>query len=227
MPEAPAVVLKTVDYGEADRIVTLLAEPVGKLRGIARSARSSRRRFSPGLESGTHGVVTYRERPRSELAIIESLSAGRAFAAASADLLAYAIGQLALEVADALTVEGQPSPRTFHALVATLDPPSGKVATPAYAARYLVVALTEAGYAPTLERCTRCDVAPARDAHVDRERVGTACRACLPASAAPVDVTRAASVALALAGCVEHVIERPLATLAFLREQLASSVGPG
>ena len=40
-----AYVLTTQELGEADLIVTLLAEHHGKVRAVARSARRSRRRF--------------------------------------------------------------------------------------------------------------------------------------------------------------------------------------
>ena len=40
-----AVVLRTVDYGERDRVVTLLSRERGKLSAFARGGRSSQRRF--------------------------------------------------------------------------------------------------------------------------------------------------------------------------------------
>jgi DNA repair protein RecO (recombination protein O) len=46
-----AVLLKAVDYGEADRIVTLLTEAHGKISAMARGARKSKRRFAGGLTS--------------------------------------------------------------------------------------------------------------------------------------------------------------------------------
>ncbi|HSM92508.1 MAG TPA: DNA repair protein RecO, partial [Anaeromyxobacteraceae bacterium] len=42
------IVLRVVDYGESDRIVTLLTRERGKVGAYARGARASRRRF-PGL----------------------------------------------------------------------------------------------------------------------------------------------------------------------------------
>ena len=41
----PAIVLRTRDYSESDRIVTLLTATAGKLGGIAKGAKASRRRF--------------------------------------------------------------------------------------------------------------------------------------------------------------------------------------
>ena len=41
----PAIVLRTVDYGEADRVVTLFTREHGKLSALARGARKSVKRF--------------------------------------------------------------------------------------------------------------------------------------------------------------------------------------
>jgi len=49
-----AVVLGTVDFGEADRIVTLFTRNHGRLSAFAAGARKSKRRFAGALEAGTH-----------------------------------------------------------------------------------------------------------------------------------------------------------------------------
>ncbi|HVI73863.1 MAG TPA: DNA repair protein RecO, partial [Anaeromyxobacteraceae bacterium] len=47
------VVLRTVDYGESDRVVSLLTAERGKVSAFARKARVSRRRFGGALEPFT------------------------------------------------------------------------------------------------------------------------------------------------------------------------------
>ena len=44
-----AIVLRVTDYGEADRIVTLLTESHGKVSALARGAKKSRKRFGAAL----------------------------------------------------------------------------------------------------------------------------------------------------------------------------------
>jgi DNA repair protein RecO (recombination protein O) len=44
-----ALLLRRVPYGEADLVVTLFTEPLGRVAAVARSARRSSRRF-PALE---------------------------------------------------------------------------------------------------------------------------------------------------------------------------------
>ncbi|MBL9039687.1 MAG: DNA repair protein RecO, partial [Archangium sp.] len=48
-----AIVLSSVDFGEADRIVTLLTRGHGRLSAFAAGARKSKRRFAGALEAGT------------------------------------------------------------------------------------------------------------------------------------------------------------------------------
>src|SRR5210317_1719097 len=45
-----AIILHHTDYGEADRIVTFLTPEHGRLKGFARAARKSRKRFGAALE---------------------------------------------------------------------------------------------------------------------------------------------------------------------------------
>src|SRR5512145_3036254 len=45
-----AIILRHLDYGEADRIVTFLTPEHGRLKGFARGARKSRKRFGAALE---------------------------------------------------------------------------------------------------------------------------------------------------------------------------------
>ena len=64
---ADALVLRTYALGEADRIVVFLTRDRGKKRGVAKSARRPRSRFTGALEPLTEAKVAYFESPRREL----------------------------------------------------------------------------------------------------------------------------------------------------------------
>src|SRR5438067_9627088 len=64
-----ALVLRTRPYGESDRIVTLITEQHGKLVGIAKGAKNSRRRFAGTLEPFVRIRVVFRQRA-SELVFL-------------------------------------------------------------------------------------------------------------------------------------------------------------
>jgi DNA repair protein RecO len=54
-----AIILSRIDYGEADRIITLLTPEVGKLRLMARGVRKSKSRLAGGIELFSISDVTY------------------------------------------------------------------------------------------------------------------------------------------------------------------------
>jgi DNA repair protein RecO (recombination protein O) len=72
LKQSEAIVLRTYPLREADLLVTLFTRAEGKVKGIARSAKKSRRRFGGALEPLTCIRVYYEDRERQELARIDS-----------------------------------------------------------------------------------------------------------------------------------------------------------
>jgi DNA repair protein RecO (recombination protein O) len=72
LKESEAIVLRTYPLREADLLVTLFTRAEGKVRGVARSAKKSRRRFGGALEPLTYVRVHYEDRERQELARLDS-----------------------------------------------------------------------------------------------------------------------------------------------------------
>src|ERR1700758_2536073 len=67
LKESEAIVLRTYPFRESDLLVTLFTRLEGKVRGVARAAKKSRRRFGGGLEPLTYRKVAYDDRERQEL----------------------------------------------------------------------------------------------------------------------------------------------------------------
>ena len=59
LKESEAIVLRTYPMREADLLVTLFTRLEGKVRGVARSAKKSKRRFGGALEPLTYVRVYY------------------------------------------------------------------------------------------------------------------------------------------------------------------------
>ncbi len=72
LKESEAIVLRTYPLREADLLVTLFTRAEGKVRGVARSAKKSKRRFGGALEPLTYVRVFYEDRERQELARLDS-----------------------------------------------------------------------------------------------------------------------------------------------------------
>jgi DNA repair protein RecO (recombination protein O) len=65
--ESEAIVLRTYPFREADLLVTLFTRAEGKVRGVARSAKKSKRRFGGALEPLTYVRAFYDVKERQEL----------------------------------------------------------------------------------------------------------------------------------------------------------------
>ena len=72
LKESEAIVLRTYPFRESDLLVMLFTRQEGKVRGVARAAKKSRRRFGGALEPLTYVKVTYEDRERQELARLDA-----------------------------------------------------------------------------------------------------------------------------------------------------------
>jgi DNA repair protein RecO len=108
-----ALILRTYTLGESDRLVVFLTSDRGKKRGVAKNARRSRRRFGGTLEPMTWGRVTYRERERRDLVLLEDVALLRSpFATADGEALGY-VGYFA-ELLDECAQDNDPSESLFR-----------------------------------------------------------------------------------------------------------------
>lgn len=188
--------LGTTELGEADLIVTLLAENTGRLRGVAPSARKSRKRFGGRLEPMTRVVVTWAQREGRELHRIESMETLRSFASMQADPARQAACAVLAEITGAVVHEGEAEPRTYRLLGAVLEALEGGL-DPWIAVRYAEYwTLRLHGVLPDLDACGECGSELA--ASETRWVAGAAvlCRRC-PKPAGAVALTAADRDALA------------------------------
>ena len=72
LKQSEAIVLRTYPLHEADLLVTLFTRLEGKVKGVAKAAKKSRRRFAGALEPLTSVRVLWEDREGRELARIDS-----------------------------------------------------------------------------------------------------------------------------------------------------------
>jgi DNA repair protein RecO (recombination protein O) len=90
-----ALLLRTTDYSDADRIVTLFTRQAGKLSAVARGARGSKRRFSGALEP--YAVIRVElDKRRGDLYGLKRAEVDRSFPAILTDLSRMDAGGAAL-----------------------------------------------------------------------------------------------------------------------------------
>jgi DNA repair protein RecO (recombination protein O) len=177
-----AIVLRSVDTGEADRVVTLLTRERGKVVAFARGARASRRRFGGSLEAFTLVTAEVRERAGSDLLGLESVSPRAAFGGIRGDLARIACAGYAAELAREIVRDNEPHEDLFDLLAAYLAALDAAPARPAALRAFELGALRAAGLAPRLDACARCG-GPRSGwvaAPFDPGQGGVLCPACAP-----------------------------------------------
>jgi DNA repair protein RecO (recombination protein O) len=116
-----ALVLRTFDQGESDRVVHLYTAALGRVSAIAKGARRSKRRFPGTLEILSVADVRLVDPPRAQLMRLENAKLVRSFEAIPQRLGRYAIACQFLELLDRSTPERQPQPELFSFALGVLD----------------------------------------------------------------------------------------------------------
>lgn len=115
-----AIVLRTWPFHEADLLVSLFTRDQGKVKGVARHAMKSRKRFGGALEPATHVRAHYTERPRVELVRLDSFEILWSPMRAPVDALRLAGMQLVVEVLEEAMPEGALEDNVFRLAMTTL-----------------------------------------------------------------------------------------------------------
>jgi recombinational DNA repair protein (RecF pathway) len=108
MPQirSEAVLLRSVDFGESDRIVHFLTSDRGRLTAIAKGARRSRRRFPGTLDVFNRLEIEGRLKPRASMAFLEQARLVDPFLGIRTDAARYALASFLAEMLDRLSPEG-------------------------------------------------------------------------------------------------------------------------
>jgi DNA repair protein RecO (recombination protein O) len=153
----PAIVLRSRAHGESDKIVIFLTRNWGKVTGIAKGAKRSRRRFVNVLEPFTQVQLRFRPGRTDELAFIFGCDLIQSFRGPSRDLQRFALASYVTELIDAMVIGREAGPETYELLrqsLALLE--EQNVLSPLFLSRFELLLLTHAGYAPHLTSCQQC-----------------------------------------------------------------------
>jgi DNA repair protein RecO (recombination protein O) len=151
-----AIVLRARDYGEADRIVTLLTRDFGKLNGIAKAAKASRRRFERKLEPFTQAIVYFRRRPQGQLVFITRAERMDGAPAEFDELRKIALGSYMLELTDALTTEEAEAVAAYEVLSSGLQVLDRRMPNIALRQAFELKILKATGFGLDFGRCRLC-----------------------------------------------------------------------
>src|SRR6202789_2027189 len=150
-----AIVLRTWPFQEADLLVSLFTREQGRVKGVARHAMRSRRRFGGALEPMTHVRASYAEKPRQELVRLDAFEILSSPMSRPVDYPRVAALEMVAEVLEEALPEQAPEDAVFRLALAVLDEMQvGRVWMPVtYFALWMNRLM---GWVPELGHCVVC-----------------------------------------------------------------------
>jgi len=178
-----AVVLSVADFGESDKIVTFFAPRTGRMTGIAKGAKRSKRRFVNKLEPFTLLDLFYCESGRSSMVRLEEAELLDSFMSLRESYGRYSAATLLCSLTIAWTREHDGSEDLFALLVWSLRSIAAGDDMLRAVILFNVRLLRLVGYQPHLAGCLVCmeTVQAARSPYMfSIGRGGLVCSRCRP-----------------------------------------------
>ncbi len=154
-----AVILRSVDVAESDRILHLLVPEHGRITVVAKGARRSTKRFSGTLDLFNHLRVSLHRRRGSAIHRLDQATLVRHYAPLRSDAARFALACYLLELLDRLAPEGGPRrdmQRLFRFALDSFEAVSTHRPDAALRTILELRALDALGMRPELRRCIGC-----------------------------------------------------------------------
>lgn len=170
-----ALILRTWPVHEADQLVSFFTREQGKLKGIAKAASKSRKRFGGALEPMTYVLASYVEKPRQELVRLDACEIVASPLSESVDYGRAAALAFFAEILEETLQDRDPQDAVFRLALSVLEQThTERIWLPVtYFALWMVRLM---GWMPEIARCTMCARPFAGEAaYFESERDGLVC----------------------------------------------------
>ena len=206
-----AVVLRSLRFGEADRVLHLYTLDRGRVGAVAKGVRRTKSRFGARLEPLSH-VELVLHQGRGELHTVTAADLVRPHDAARADSYRLQVGLIGLEAMLRLFPDQEQNARAFEAVTKFLDALDAMVlcadhpAVDPLALAFQLKLLWLSGYLPHVSSCVNCGGVDDLVGFAPRAG-GVVCRAC---SEGAIQLSGAGRAT------IDDLLRRPLAAAASL-----------
>lgn len=152
-----ALILKRRNFGEADKLITILTRSQGKVATVAKGVRKITSRRAGSLELLNHVKVSLHQ--TKSLPILTEAQSLNNFADLKEDLGKLSLAFVVLELVDRLIAEEQENRVVFDLLLSSLeriDQAANEDEARKFQTSFQIKLLTEVGYLPQLYNCASC-----------------------------------------------------------------------
>jgi len=151
------IVLRSMKYRDTSKIVTFYSKEYGKLKGIAKGARTAKNKFGSALEPLSHSMLLIYKKEHRDLHLISQCDSIDSFRSLTEDLDRMSTALSVLELIDHVTHHEERTPAVFALLVETLSTLNGSTRNyKTYLQAFQLRLAALFGYAPNFESCGQC-----------------------------------------------------------------------
>ena len=151
-----AIVIRSIHYGESDKIVTFFTKDFGKMKGIAKGARRSRKRFQNALDLFSHLRLIFFDKEGMGLVRAETCDILHTFPNIREDLKKIFYGNYYLELVNEMAGEREKNIKAFTLLLYFLSTLDTMEPQEEQLRMFEIRMLSLFGYQPNLRKCALC-----------------------------------------------------------------------
>ena len=184
MPSADALVLRTIDFSETSRIVTLYTRHFGKIEALAKGGRRLKGPFESSLDILAQNAIAYIAKRGDVLDLLTESKLLRRFRVQTSNFAGTLGGYYVAELVNSFTALGDPMPALYDLTVKVLPQLEEGTLVMRTLARFEGRLLQLLGHAPSFRDCVQCGMPVLREPN--RRIVfgmldgGVLCSDCLP-----------------------------------------------
>jgi len=154
--DSPSIILRIKEIGESDLIVTFFSADRGRLRGIAKGARRSRRRFVNCLDYFCLSALEFTEKPGRDLCFLQSGKLLENFLSLRSDYTLLSLASYMVELTEILFPLRVTDPAMFELLKKCLGALHEGKERDMLRVLFEARAMTLGGYGIQLHGCSIC-----------------------------------------------------------------------
>lgn len=177
---SPAIIMRVKEFGESDLLVAFFTAQRGQLRGVAKGARRSRKRFVNALDLFSLVNLEHAPTRQGNLLLLHSAKLVDAYPGLRADFSALTRASFMIELTETLFPPGVAEPGMFELLKGSFDALSRGEKSGLIPLMFELKAMSMGGYRISTASCLICGRAYRGNgtAVFKRERGGITCLKC-------------------------------------------------
>ena len=177
---SPSIIMRIKEFGESDLLVTFFTSDKGKLKGVAKGARRSRRRFANCLDLFCLTNLEYELKRRGDLHFLHSCKLINGFPGVRDDFSSLSLASYMIELTEILFPVGVVDQNMFELLKSSFLALDGGKRKDMLRIYFEARAMTLGGYRTDLEKCCSCGRIYAGEGRAvfKRSKGGIACLKC-------------------------------------------------